>query len=245
MNQTTLNKARDLLNKAGQIAVITGAGISSESGIPTFRGQGGLWKNYKAQDLATPQAFARNPELVHEWYSWRREICAGASPNPAHRAVARLEQSDKEFLLITQNVDGLHRRAGNQQLIEIHGNIFKSYCTDCSHSLDHNLKPTESLPLVCPACQGRMRPDIVWFGEGYNSSQLDRAHAFLRNTDLVLVIGTSGMVPMPVYLAQHAAEHGARIIDINPDRSAVSEIADLHLVGPAGTIMPALLGTEL
>lgn len=229
------------MHAAHSLAVITGAGISSESGVPTFRGPGGLWKNHRAQDLATPEAFARNPQLVHDWYCWRREICAKARPNPAHEAVARLEKDYKEFLLITQNVDGLHRRAGNHKLIEIHGNIFKSYCTACQHHLDQNASPAIALPLDCSQCGGRMRPDIVWFGEGYNAAQVEMAFTFLKSADLVIVIGTSGMVPMPVYLAQHAAEAGARILDINPDFSAVTKIADLHLIGPAGLIMPKLL----
>ena len=219
------------------IAAVTGAGISSESGIPTFRGPGGLWRNFRAEELATPEAFRRDPVLVWEWYDWRRGICAKAAPNPAHIALAELDSAGDEFLLITQNVDGLHRRAGSKRLLEIHGNIWRARCTSCRSVFDLMETPLEEIPPRCE-CGGLARPDILWFGESYDSRLIGRAFDFLTQADLVLVIGTSGMVPIPVQMAAHARSHGARIVDFNTETSAVSDIADEFVIGPAGQTLP-------
>ncbi len=223
--------------------VITGAGVSSESGVPTFRGAGGLWRNYRAEDLATPAAFARDPRLVWEWYDMRRKICAEALPNAAHRSIADMERRLPEFLLITQNVDGLHGRAGNRSHIEIHGNIFRVRCTGaCGARGERELPyaPELSLPPRCAECGALLRPDIVWFGENYDQTLLTRCTSFLERARLVIVAGTSGVVPIPVHLASIAAARGALVVDINPAYSVVRDVADVIIEGKAGETLPEL-----
>lgn len=238
-----LQTAIELLKAQAPTVVITGAGVSNESGVPTFRGAGGLWRNYRAEDLATPAAFARNPQLVWEWYEMRRKICAAAEPGAAHRTIADMERRLPEFLLITQNVDGLHGRAGNRSHIEIHGNIFRARCTGACGSRGRRALPyTPAMPLPphCPECGAMLRPDIVWFGESYDPALLGRCTAALERARLVIVAGTSGVVPIPVHLASIAAARGAIIVDINPVASAVSELADVIIAGKAGEALPEL-----
>ncbi len=224
---------------ARRVAVITGAGISSESGIPTFRGEGGLWRNFRAEDLATPGAFERDPKLVWEWYDWRREVCAQAEPNAAHRTVLAMEDYYPEFLLITQNVDGLHARAGSREIVEIHGSILRGRCTRTGKTFDLPPPPLAELPPLSPFAEGApARPDVVWFGESYDHEKLGRSLDFLAEADLVFIIGTSGMVPMPVYLAQQAVERGAVAVDVNPERSGATGLARFFLQGKAGEILP-------
>ncbi len=235
----------DLLQACVPTAVITGAGVSSESGVPTFRGAGGLWRSYRAEDLATPAAFARDPRLVWEWYDMRRKICAEAAPNPAHLTIADMERRLPQFLLITQNVDGLHGRAGNRGHVEIHGNIFRARCTRaCSSPRARDLPyvPSMQLPPTCPDCGAMLRPDIVWFGESYDPALLDRCTAFLENARLVIVAGTSGVVPIPIHLASLAAARGALVVDVNPEYSGVRDIADAVIQGKAGEALPELWG---
>lgn len=230
-----------LARRAKQVAVITGAGISSESGIPTFRGageSGALWKNFRAEELATPQAFARDPELVWEWYDWRREICAASEPNKAHEVVAAMDAHYENFLLITQNVDNLHRRAGSRRLYEIHGNIFRGRCVQTGRSFDLPAPPLDPLPPRSPFADAPARPDIVWFGESYDQEMLGACLDFLAECELVFVIGTSGMVPIPIYLADHARKHGAVIVDVNPEVSGATEIAAHYWQGRAGDALP-------
>src|SRR5918995_2585078 len=181
------------LQSARSLAILTGAGISADSGVPTFRGPDGLWRNFRAEDLATPEAFARDPRLVWEWYNWRRELIATTTPNPAHIAVAEFERRFEEFWLITQNVDGLHRAAGSEKLSEIHGNIWKVRCTGCGRVSDNTDVPIQLLP-ACEQCGRLLRPHIVWFGESLDSLDLERSHEALTSCDLVLIVGTSGVV---------------------------------------------------
>ncbi|MCB1309320.1 MAG: NAD-dependent deacylase [Leptospiraceae bacterium] len=246
---------------ARRVAVITGAGISHESGIPTFRGPDGFWRKFPAHELATPRAFARNPALVWEWYNWRRGICARAVPNAAHKIVARMEEDERDFLLITQNVDNLHRRANSRAIIEIHGSIFRARCSECHHKFTLEYDPErdavdahmdeavdfdtyrsehsqDSLP-HCERCGALARPDIVWFGESYDQALLGQALDFLTATQFVMVIGTSGMVPIPVYLTQHAVQHGAYAVDVNPDESDLTAIVQASIRMAAGIALPA------
>jgi NAD-dependent deacetylase len=215
------------LAQAERLLVLTGAGISAESGIPTFRGAGGLWREHKAEELATPEAFALDPELVWEWYQWRRGICNRAQPNEAHRVIAALEDRVPELLLATQNVDGLHQRAGSTRIIALHGNIDDARCTACRAVFALDADP----PLLpsCPECGGLARPHILWFGERYWPGTLERAWTFATRADAVLVVGTSGAVGPPAALALEAARHGAFGVDVNPERSAVSDAMDLHI----------------
>ncbi len=239
-NDEALEALAERMRTAASVAVITGAGISAESGVPTFRGDGGLWKNYRAEELATPGAFQRDPELVWSWYDWRRGICAKAEPNPAHLVTARLEDRYKDFLLITQNVDGLHGRAGSRRMAEIHGNIWRGRCTACGDVFDTPETPLPEIPVPCPSCGGRARPHIVWFGESYDSDLMEGVYRFLMNVEVLLVIGTSGMVSMPVVLADQARRAGAFVAEVNPNPSELSSLAHAVLRGKAGELLPEL-----
>ncbi len=220
--------------------MLTGAGISADSGVPTFRGPDGLWRNYRAEDLATPEAFERDPRLVWEWYNWRREVIATTYPNDAHRAIVELEHRTPNFWLMTQNVDGLHRDAGSQHLSEIHGNIWKVRCTVC-HSLDDNRDlPIAILP-ACRHCGSLLRPHIVWFGEALFGEDLAQCSKVLRHCEVLLVIGTSGVVYPAAGFASIAKEAGAFVAEINLDPTPQSGLVDVSLQGRAKDLVPLLL----
>lgn len=225
--------------KARTVAVITGAGMSKESGIPTFRGPEGLWKNFRAEELATPEAFRKDPKLVWEWYEWRRQIVLKAEPHEGHKSLAEMEDYFDDFLLITQNVDGLHPRAGSRQLIEIHGSIHRTRCNTCSHKMD--LPPVAlEIPVKCERCGELSRPDVVWFGESYDEELLGRSLEFLSRADMVWIIGSSGMVSVPVYLAAHASKNGAFLVDLNPEEAEFSRYCDINFRGTAGADLPRI-----
>lgn len=240
---TQLAEAAAAVREAKHILVLTGAGVSSESGIPTFRGPGGLWEGFRAEDLATVEAFERDPERVWRWYRWRRDIYGGCLPNPAHHVLAGMEEHYDEFLLATQNVDGLHRRAGSRRLVEIHGTIDVMRCSRCSARApwpaDSAADADAPVPR-CAVCGGLMRPHILWFGETYWPGVLEICRDAAESADLVLVAGTSATIWPPAALALQGQRAGATLIDINPERTPISEAADLHLVGSAGTLLPAL-----
>ncbi len=237
---STLGLVRDKLSAAQSVTVLTGAGISADSGVPTFRGADGLWRNFRAEDLATPEAFARDPRLVWEWYNWRRELIATKRPNPAHETVAAMEQRFKQFWLITQNVDGLHRDAGSRQLSEIHGNIWMVRCTQCRKILENRAVPITILPL-CPSCGGLLRPHIVWFGESLAEEDLERSAAALQRSDVCLIVGTSGLVYPAAGFGAIAKQAGAYIVEINLDSTPHSNLADATLQGRARDLVPLLL----
>ncbi|PJZ47508.1 SIR2 family NAD-dependent protein deacylase [Leptospira saintgironsiae] len=222
------------------ILALTGAGISAESGVPTFRGKEGLWKQYRAEELATPQAFQKNPKLVWEWYIWRMELISTKSPNPAHFALAELEKNRSDFNLITQNVDGLHKKSGSGKIIEIHGNIFRNRCINCNRTYDSDPSKLKN-STDCPNCKSLVRPDVLWFGESYDTELLNRAVTLAERSEIVFVIGSSGAVGIPVELARIAKENGAFVIEINIDPSGYSRYADLFLQGKAGEILPELI----
>ena len=233
--------ARTHLASARNVIVLTGAGISADSGVPTFRGAEGLWRSYRAEDLATLEAFARDPRLVWEWYNWRRELLAAKQPNPAHIALAELERRRPDrFWLITQNVDGLHRAAGSQRLSEIHGNIWKVRCTGCGAISDNREVPLPVLP-TCRLCHALLRPHIVWFGESLWEEDLRRCDEVLRVCDLLLVIGTSGVVYPAAGFASLAKEVGALVIEINLESTPQSDLVDLSLQGRAKDLVPLIL----
>ena len=222
------------------VVVITGAGISAESGIPTFRGEGGLWRNYRAEDLATPLAFRRNPQLVWEWYEMRREICRRALPNAAHQALIDMERYFRDkgsFLLVTQNVDGLHRRAGSENVVEIHGSIWRVRCLQCGGESERLYLDT--VPPYCP-CGGMERPAVLWFGESYDGVVLNTVRTALEKADVCLVIGSSGQVSLPVALAREARHSGAVVVEVNLERSEFSDVADYSFFDKAGTTLPEL-----
>jgi NAD-dependent deacetylase len=236
-----IHLARTHLASAQSRAVLTGAGISADSGVPTFRGQDGLWRNYRAEDLATPEAFERDPRLVWEWYNWRRELIASKSPNPAHYALAELEQRRGDRMwLITQNVDGLHRAAGSHRLSEIHGNIWIVRCTGCGAMTEDRRVPIPILP-TCETCGALVRPHIVWFGESLDPTDLHRCSEALQSCDLLLVIGTSGVVYPAAGFASVAKQVGAMVVEINLDETPQSNLVDLGLRGRAKDLLPQLL----
>jgi NAD-dependent deacetylase len=235
-----LGLVREKIAAARSLAVLTGAGISADSGVPTFRGADGLWRNFRAEDLATPEAFERDPRLVWEWYNWRRELIATKQPNSAHLAIVELERRCAQFWLITQNVDGLHRSAGSTQLSEIHGNIWKVRCTVCGAVEDNHDVPIPILP-SCLHCKGLLRPHIVWFGESLFAGDLARCGAALASCDVLLVIGTSGVVYPAAGFASMAKASGAFVAEINPDATPHSAIVDVSLKGRGKEIVPLLL----
>jgi NAD-dependent deacetylase len=259
--------------KARAITVLTGAGISADSGIPTFRGEDGLWRNFRAEDLATPEAFARDARLVWEWYDWRRGLIATKAPNDGHRVLAEMERRCNRFTLITQNVDGFHALAGNRNLVELHGNIWKVRCTRCGMVSVNRDVPIRILP-YCNAdlmrggpcgnkqkgppmpphpalgqaepdprlgsCGGLLRPHIVWFGEALDTQDIQKSVAALQSCDVMLVIGTSGVVWPAASFAETAKSAGAFVVEVNPHPSAQSHLMNEVLTGKASEILPGL-----
>lgn len=236
----SLKEARRLLSGARSVAVLTGAGVSAESGLATFRGRGGLWKRARPEDLATPEAFARDPRLVWAWYDERRRAAASARPNPAHEALAALEKRVPEFTLITQNVDGLHTRAGSRRVLEIHGCLWRTRCGSCGEIREDRRVPLPALPPRC-ACEGLLRPDVVWFGEPLPFELLRRAFEAVDACDVLVVAGTSGTVQPAGSLGPRARARGAAVIEVNVEPTVLSGEATVFLKGRAGKILPALV----
>jgi NAD-dependent deacetylase len=235
------SELREALRAAQHVVVLTGAGISAESCVPTFRDvMTGLWAQYHPQDLATPQAFVRNPKLVWEWYAWRRERVSQVEPNAGHRALAEIERRVPRFTLITQNVDGLHQQAGSQRVVEIHGNILRVKCFD-DGTIIEQWEETGDVPPRCPNCGGLLRPDVVWFGEALPEQAFNEAALAALACDVFLSIGTSGMVEPAASLPLVAQRRGARVALVNPEETPLlSETVDF-LHGPAGIVLPALV----
>jgi len=230
------------LRRATRVFALTGAGISAESGVPTFRdAQTGLWAKFDPRELATPTAFARNPKLVWDWYASRRAALAGIIPNAGHRALARMDDLVPEFLLATQNVDGLHARAGSRRLVELHGNIARVKCSREHRVVAAWAPPDDDLPPRCPHCGAYLRPDVVWFEETLPEDALARAEAAARRAEVMLVVGTSAEVWPAAALPRHARAAGARVVEINPEATPLSDVADDVLRAPSGIALPALV----
>jgi NAD-dependent deacetylase len=222
----------------GRVLVITGAGVSAESGVPTFRGPGGFWRNLDPAQLATPEAFARDPALVWAWYGERRQWTRAAQPNPAHRAVAALAQISREHLVVTQNVDDLHERGGSppDRIVHVHGDIFLTRCTGCRYSTRDDVAVDP--PPRCPRCGALCRPGVVWFGEALDAAPLARVERFLAApVDVVLLAGTTALFG---YIVDWATRSGL-LVEINPAQTAASDRADHVVRGPAGEALPRLL----
>jgi NAD-dependent protein deacetylase/lipoamidase len=240
-DERDLRRAAEFLSAAQRVAVLTGAGVSAESGVPTFRGAGGLWEGHRVEDVATPEAFAANPDLVWRFYNLRRAKLWTVSPNPGHQALARMEQrwgSDR-FTVCTQNIDGLHRAAGSRHVLELHGNLARVRCTVCPFTEE---RPNQDLPPLpeCPTCGALLRPDIVWFHEMLPNDVWHEAAESALTCDVFVVAGTSAVVYPAARLVHLAQTTGARVIEVNLEPSAVSHGVDVHLQGKSGQVLPRL-----
>jgi NAD-dependent deacetylase len=230
-----------LLLRTLKLAALTGAGVSQESGLRTFRdAQSGLWAQYKPEDLASPEAFARDPKLVWDWYAWRREAVKAVRPNAGHYALVEIEKRIPQFTLITQNVDGLHRFAGSKNVLELHGNIQRVRCSECHTFAETWGDDSESVP-KCEVCGGLLRPHVVWFGEALPRDQFEAAVEAARTCEVFFSIGTSGVVQPAASLAFAARNRGAVVVEINLEPTPLTPKADFFLQGKSGEILPALV----
>jgi NAD-dependent deacetylase len=247
MNEISVTKDKlKKIAKADRVLVLTGAGISKESGIPTFRGEEGLWKKFSPQELASFEGFYENPALVSEWYQHRREIIEEVAPNRGHKALVAMEKIYPEFTIVTQNVDNLHQRAGSQNVIEIHGNIMRNYCIDCNKQFSPEefkeiySSDDEHIPR-CDRCNGLIRPDVVWFGEALPEKEIKLSFQKARKCDICFSIGTSAQVRPAADLPIIASQNGAFVVEVNPERTHLTRMANLSLRGKAGELLPELL----
>jgi NAD-dependent deacetylase len=249
-----LEEARGLLAGAERVCVLSGAGVSAESGVPTFRGEGGLWKDYRAEELATPQAFRRDPRLVWEWYDWRRGLIRDCKPNPGHDALAHLALGSRIVTIVTQNVDGLHEAAARAAAgsrdpspalpMEVHGSIFRVKCVSCTYQTPHrdpiDAGSVDSLP-KCPVCRSLLRPGVVWFGESLDSQILSDAFNAAREASVCIVAGTSALVQPAASVPLATLEEGGTVIEVNPDPTPLSSSCAVSLRGGSGELLPLLV----
>ena len=234
-----MDQARTCMARASSIAVLTGAGISAESGIPTFRGPGGAWEEFRLEDMATQAGFDRDPVKVWQWYGLRRRIIDSAQPNAGHLALAELERRTPSFTLVTQNIDGLHQRAGSRNILEIHGNIWTLRCISCHREWRDTTVPLPPLPHC--ECGGLARPAVVWFGELLPGNVWRMAEHATADCEVFLVVGTSAVVYPAAGLIELAHRSGAKVIEVNTETTAMSSVADCSILGPAGEIVPGLV----
>jgi NAD-dependent deacetylase len=233
-----------------RVLIITGAGVSAESGIPTFRGKDGYWRNLDPTKLATPEAFARDPNLVWDWYRERRQRLRKAQPNPAHQAIAKLAVQAAEFLLVTQNVDNLHRRTGlpAEKIVQIHGDIFMTRCSRCDFGrYEHEQGHDDSSLPNCPECGALMRPGVVWFGEQLDAGKIEIVENFMGggDCDLVIVAGTTALFGYIIDWALRARGEAGRLIEVNPEETSLSQFATQSFREPAGIALPRLVNELL
>jgi len=242
-NEVNPNFSASLLGelaKAQSVVAFTGAGISAESGVPTFRGTDGIWKKFKPEELANVNAFMKNPELVWEWYAHRKKILADIEPNPGHYTLAKMEHMFSHFAVITQNIDNLHRRAGSKTVYELHGNIERNYCMKCGASYSNEAVLNQKGVPHCVECDGIIRPDVVWFGEMLPDEEWEKSVRAAASADVFFSIGTSGVVYPAASIPLMAKQQGAFVVEINPEPTPLTDRADEFLVGPSGVILPAL-----
>ncbi len=231
---------QERLAQAQSICVLTGAGVSADSGVPTFRGAGGLWEGCRVEDVATPEAFARDPAFVWRFYDERRQQLMSIHPSAAHLAIVALEQRCADVVIATQNIDDLHHLAGSRRVLELHGNIWKARCTRCATVADYREVPVR-FPPTCVRCGGMLRPHVVWFGESLDESIVEATLEALSRCDVLLVIGTSGAVYPVAGFPAVAKERGAFLVEVNPQRTPISELADVVLLGRASETVPQLV----
>jgi len=237
MHDEAVARCAERLRAARRVTVLTGAGVSAESGVPTFRGPEGLWKTFRPEELATPEAFARDPKLVWEWYDWRRQKVSRCKPNPAHLSLVRLEKAKVDFTLVTQNVDGLHHAAGSQNVVEVHGDIWRLRCSSCEFVEENRQVPLPEIPPRC-ACGRLLRPDVVWFGEPLPEAEIQKAASAASRAEVMLVVGTSSLVYPAASLPRLARESGAAVFEINAEPTPLTPYVDSALRGRAGEILP-------
>ena len=231
----------EIIKKSKNCVVLTGAGISSESGVPTFRGKEGLWGKFRPEELATMEAFMANSQIVWEWYNWRRELMSKVKPNPGHYALVELAEFFDDYTLITQNVDGLHKMAGSEDILELHGNIYRNKCMNCNKIVDREMEiDPESIPL-CIHCGGKIRPDVVWFGEMLSESIISEAFAKSESADIFLSVGTSAIVHPAASLPVNSKRFGATLVEINPEMTPLTDLADFYFEYPSGEFLPKLI----
>ena len=228
------------LKNASAVTALTGAGISAESGIPTFRGKDGIWETHKVEELATPQAMQNNPQLFWKFYNWRKQLIKNVKPNLGHYALVDFERIYEDFLLITQNVDNLHQTAGNTKIVEVHGNIFHTKCSQCDKKNEEAITIESQLP-VCKYCGGNLRPDVVLFGENLQEKNLRAAQEAAAGSEIFFSIGTSSLVEPAASLPYLAKANGSYVVEINPEETPLSEHADECLRGATGKLLPALV----
>ncbi len=233
----------DYVKQAHKVAVLTGAGVSAESGVPTFRGEDGIWHKLKPEELANFNAFMRNPDLVWEWYTMRKKMMSEVSPNPGHYSLVKMESYFPQFTLITQNIDNMHFEAGSKNVLELHGNIRRNYCIDCRKFYnDEDLALGETAPKC--SCGGLIRPDVVWFGEMLPDDVLRNAFIAAEECEVFFSIGTSAVVYPAAMLPRAARAANALLVEINPEQTELTPVAHHYLAGPSGDVLPKLL-TEL
>lgn len=240
MHEKDLEQAAAILKRSRRVVVMTGAGVSAESGVPTFRASDGLWEGHPIEEVATPQGFLADPLKVWRFYDGRRQNIASVSPNPGHHVIAAWQERFPSFTLITQNVDGLHQRAGSRVVLELHGSIWLVRCSQCQREREDRTVPLAAMPPRCGACGGMERPGVVWFGEILPQDALSAASRAAVKADAVLVIGTSAVVYPAAGLVELASGSGADVIEVNPEPSALARLAAVALRGPSGVMLPAL-----
>lgn len=236
-----LEKLAERIYRAREGVVLTGAGISAESGVPTFRGKEGLWGKFKPEELATMEAFMANPKIVWEWYNWRRELMGKVIPNPGHFALTELGNWFESYTVVTQNVDGLHRAAGSQRVLELHGNIYRNKCSECEQLTADNLEIDPAHIPTCTRCGGRIRPDVVWFGELLPEAAIEEAFAASERADIFFSVGTSALVHPAASLPVIAKRRGAVLVEINPEETPLTGLADFSFRARSGELLPELI----
>ena len=240
MGNKAIRQLAEQIKTSSRVVALTGAGISQESGVPTFRGKDGLWQNFRAEELATPDAFNRDPVLVWQWYDWRRGLIKPLKPNSGHHALVNLEKRVQYFTLVTQNVDGLHRAAGSENPIEMHGTLWRVRCLECKKIFENRDVPIKILP-KCEACGGLLRPHVVWFGESLDEKILHAIYTRLQKAQVVLIVGTSGAVQPAASFGIVAKRAGAFVAELNRSNTPQSPLFDLSIQGKAGELLPQLV----
>ena len=237
--QELIQKATEIVAMSRSITVLTGAGISAESGIATYRDADGLWNNFRAEDFSSVESFKKDPKMVWDWYKERRRLMAAAEPNAGHKALAEMERRNMQFMLLTQNIDGLHQRAGTDNIVELHGSVWRLRCTMCLDEWEYRGEMDSGMPF-CGSCHGLARPAVVWFSEPLNESQWQRA-VRAAYCDTMIVVGTSALVNPVASLPDLALKNGARVIEVNLEKTPITEIATVSIQGKAGEILPELV----